>query len=100
MAVREQQHVTVEAAKTRDKAIGASAYRIERFATGTAIAEEKPARPLLADVCRALALVLAVIPLDQIAIDLGIRTEAGQVAGALRALQRAGQHPGEVTALQ
>ena len=41
------------------------------------------------------ALVFAVVPFDQIAIDFRRRAEAGQLAGARRALQRTGEHLGK-----
>ena len=49
---------------------------------------------------RATTLVFTVVPLEQIAIDLGRGSEAGQLAGAGSALQWAGEDLGKGEALQ
>jgi hypothetical protein len=43
------------------------------------------------DLCRSAALILAVVPFDQVGVDFGHGAKAGQFAGPNRALQRAGK---------
>src|SRR5215813_7588447 len=59
-----------------------------------------PARPLLADVDGAPALVLAVIPLMQLWVDLGCVAEARQLARPAGPRQRAHQDLGERHAIE
>src|SRR5579871_608017 len=100
MAVRKEQHITIEGAQARQDTIRPRADRLHRFAAWTAIAKEKPVRPLLANVVGAPALVVAVVPLDEIVVELSSGAEAGQLARSLGALQWTGQHPSEARALE
>src|SRR6202007_1442498 len=52
------------------------------------------------DLGRRPALVLAVVPLGQVLTELRDIAEAGEPAGLEAALQRAGQHVGELPALE
>src|SRR5262249_37902066 len=60
-----------------------------------AVAEELPIRTLRQDLGGATALVLAVVPFDQIGIGCRHRGEAGQLARPERTSQGTGEHPGE-----
>src|SRR5262249_6283581 len=70
------------------------------LAAGAAVAEEVPIRALGVDVLARAALVAPVVPLEQIRVDLGQIAEAGPLAGVGRALERAGEDPGELASLE
>ena len=55
-----------------------------RFATGTTVSEELPVKAPGMDLRSAQTLVFAVVPFEQVAIDFGLRAEAGQLAGSGR----------------
>src|SRR5690348_503580 len=95
MAMREEQHVTVDGVKARQQAIRPRADRGHQLAAWTTIAKQKPVRPFLANVSRAPAFVVAVVPLDEIVINLDSSAEAGQLARSSGALERTGQHSSE-----
>src|SRR5271165_3154088 len=67
----------------------ASVARLEftasRFSPGAAVAKQRPVGALGVNVRGAEAFILAVIPLDQVGIDLGRATETGQLASPRRA---------------
>src|SRR5579875_1672146 len=96
MAVREDEDIPLQGTKPGHDAVGPCADRVRRFAAGAAIAEQKPVRPFLMNVRRALALVSAVVPFDQIGIHLGLRSETGQLASTAGTLQGTGQDLNEV----
>ncbi len=91
MAVAEQQSVAAGRPQAGDHAVGAGTDVGDRLAPRAAVAEEVPARPLRADLGGPPALVRAVVPLGQVGDDLGDRREAGQLAGAAGARERADQ---------
>ena len=80
MAARKQQYVGVESPHAGNDAIGPSADLREGFAAGTAVAQDAPAGNFLANVDGPPPLVGAVVPLDQIVIDLRDVAEAPRVA--------------------
>src|SRR5262245_39797424 len=100
VSAREEQHVAVDRAKPRDHAVGARADLGRGFAAGAAVAEEPPVGALCVDLGAGATLVAAVVPLDEVAIDLGRRPEARERAGARGALQGAGEDLAEGEALQ
>src|SRR6266571_2188565 len=100
VSAREEQHVSLDRARTADDPVGSRAHLGGRFPAGAAVAEEVPARALRVDLGGAHALVVAVIPFEQVTIDLGRGSEAGQFAGPGRALQGAREHLGERVPLQ
>src|SRR5947209_5289583 len=100
MAAGKDEHVAVHRPPAGDDAIRAGTTFRRALAVRTTIAEELPAGPFLEDVLSFPALVVAVIPFDQIWIDCCRRTETGQLAGAPGSLQRAGKHLCERQPLQ
>ena len=91
VAAGERQHVALDAAHAGDEAVGPGGDVLRRFAVRAAVAEQLPAGPLLQDVPGQLPLEAAVVPLDQVRIDLRDRPEAGQLARLRGTLQRAGE---------
>src|SRR5262249_30072386 len=78
-----------------DHPVGTGAHRLDRLAARTAVAEEILAWTRLANVGRASPLVLALLPLLQVGIDLGLAAEAGQLARPPGPREQAHQNPGE-----
>src|SRR5262245_60249717 len=92
VAVREQRDVAAGGAGPREHAVDALADLLGALAAGAAVGEDHPARRALLDLVRRQALVLAVVPFDEVGLDLRAGAEARQVAGDPRALQRAREH--------
>src|SRR5207248_46610 len=65
-----------------------------------AVVKQPPVRTPLADLGPLQPLELTVIPLPQVGFDLAAVAEPGQIAGALRPLERAGEDDGEGEGLQ
>src|SRR5207245_3205216 len=95
MAVTEEEDVPVDGPQSGDHTVGTGTDRRHRLAARTAIAEEIPARTLLANVSGALPFILAVIPFLQIGVDRGLAAKARQLTRPQRSRQRARQDPGE-----
>src|SRR5438093_5541398 len=87
MPARKNQHIALDCAHPTRNMIGPRANMIRQFSTGTAIQEQLPVGTFLMDLDRSETFVIPVVPLDQIAIDFGCGSEAGQFAGASSALQ-------------
>src|SRR5271166_3636794 len=92
MPARKNQHVAFDRAHPAHDAIGPRAYLARRLSSGAAVTEELPFRALRMDLSRAAALVLAVIPFDQVGVDFGRGAKAGQLARPHRALQGTGDY--------
>src|SRR5271169_973314 len=90
MPARKNQHVAFDRAHPAHDAVGPRAYLARRLSSGAAVTEELPVRALRMDLSRAAALVLAVIPFDQVGVDFGRGAKAGQFASPRRALQGTG----------
>src|SRR5215217_3485549 len=95
MAVREQGHVAVRCLQLGDERIHACAHPDNGLPARGAVAPQVPAGTVLADLTRGLALVLAVVPLEQRVAQLCSIAEARTAAGVERAAQRTGQDPVE-----
>jgi len=95
MGAREKQNVAANRAHAPHHGVGPHAHLLRGFAAGTAIAEELPARSLGKNFKGAAALVLAIIPLDQIVVLLRHRIETREGAGPNGALQRAREYRGK-----
>ena len=95
MPVAEEEHVSRHGANTIDDARGARGDIVEGLAADDAVAEQRPSGPLLLDLVARLALVRAVVPLDQIGIDDRDVPIPGEHGCLARPLQRAHEHRGE-----
>src|SRR6516165_10630316 len=100
MPARKNQHVTFDRTHAAHNAVGPRADLARRLSSGAAVTEELPVRALHMDLSRAAALILAVVPLDQVGIDFGRGPKACQFAGPHRALQWAGEDPGNSQSAQ
>ena len=95
VAVTEDHDGALHRPQAGERPVSTGAHRLDRLTARTAVAEEIPAWTRLANVGRASPLVLAVIPLLQVGIDLGLAAEAGSLARPPGPRARAHQHPGE-----
>jgi len=84
VAVAEEQDVAFGWADSLDHAVGAAAGFVDALAARRAIAPERPVRALLVDLRRREPFVLAVVQLDQVVGDGGLR-EARQLRRPPRA---------------
>ncbi len=96
MAARKKQYIRAECAHPSHHRVSPRRHLFRRFAAGAAVTEQLPIRALGMDLGRGQTLILAVIPFDEIAIDLRDVPKSREFAGATRALQRARKHPGEI----
>src|SRR5262245_26494037 len=87
MPARKQEHIAVDLTQALDHRVGPRRHLIRRFAAGAAMDEKVPVRTLLTDLGRAQTFVLAVIPFEQIRIELGDVLVSGERAGAGSTLQ-------------
>src|SRR6516164_1398629 len=71
MPARKNQHVAFDCAHSAHNAVGPRANLARRLSSWAAVTEELPVRTLCMDFSRAAAFILAIVPLDQVGIDLG-----------------------------
>src|SRR3954447_26044218 len=69
VAVAEHQHVAVESGDVADDGVGTTSGVVHRLAAWASVAPQKPIRALRVDVRRRPAFVIAVVQLDQAAVD-------------------------------
>ena len=100
MAAGEQQQRAVNGSDPLNNPIGTRRDLIKRFSAREAVAKHLPAWMPSTNFDRPKALILAVIPLDEVVEDLGSGRKAGEFAGSLGALQRACKHASEVKMLK
>jgi len=83
-----------------DDAIRSRAQFLEGLAAGESVAEDLPIRAFGLDLRARESLVFPVVPFHEVRVDFGSLSEAGELARARRALQRAGEDPAEFEALE
>ena len=97
---REKQHVSVNVSHTPAHVVSTCHYLSGRFASGTAVAEQFPTWALRADLPRPASPILAVVPLDEVSVDFGHRSESSQDARLPGALKGACKYLGKHQSLQ
>ena len=85
MSARKKQHVAFDRTHPAHDAVGSRADLARRLSSGAAVTEQFPVWSLGMDLSRAAALIVAVIPFDQVGVDFSRSPKAGQLAGARRA---------------
>src|SRR5262245_32013014 len=100
MTAGKNQNVPVNGAQAAHHPVGPRAYLIRRFSAGTTVAEQLPTGTFGKDIGRATAFIFTVVPFVQVTIDFRHGSEASQLAGSARALQRTGDHLGESQSFQ
>ena len=88
MSVAEQGDVSRRGTNLGDNAIGARADLFRRLAARTAVAKNRPTRPSRANLFRRESFVLAIVPLDQVGLDIGKLAKPSEFAGFAGALER------------
>jgi hypothetical protein len=89
MAAGEEQNIAEHGADSSDHTVSPRSYLCRRLAARTAVAKELPIGPILENFGSPEALIVAVIPFDQIPIDLGCGANSGQLASSTRSLHGA-----------
>src|SRR5215510_3173692 len=82
-------------ARAFDRAVCPRPDLVRRFPSGASITKQLPLGALLVDISGEAALILAVVPFEQVPVDFSHSSKASQLAGSGSALQRAGKHLGE-----
>jgi hypothetical protein len=100
MSARENEDAALERPKPRHDPIDAFGDLRHRLAAGTTVAEEFPLRTLLMDVHKRPALIITVIPLEQLAVKRCHAHKAGELTGSQRPPQRTREHVIESQALE
>src|SRR5947207_3598888 len=95
MPARKNQHIAFDRAQPTDDTIGSGTDLLWRFSVGATVAKQLPAGPLRTNLRRSKTFVIAVVPFDQIAIELCYCTESGQFTGPNGALQGTRENLGE-----
>jgi len=91
----EEKHVTWDRSHPLHDPVRARSDIGRALPFGAAVPEQIPVRPLGVDLHAPPTLVLSVVPFQEIGVELGHATVAGQLAGAGSSLERAGEDPGE-----
>ena len=100
MSAREEQYVSANGLHSGNNPVRTGSDLFWAFTARAAVAEQVPVRAFRADICTPASFVLAVIPLDQIGVDLRHRAIPCKFASVLRTLQRACKHPRETQPAQ
>ncbi len=100
MPAGEQEYVALNLPDTCNNPICPNTYILRRFAVGAAVAKNYPAGLLCKDFIALLALVIAVVPFNEITFDFCHRPVAAKLARSRRALQRTREHSGKPDTLQ
>ncbi len=92
MGAGENQDISRERPCLPDDPVGPLADLPAGFTSRATVAKELPARPFGLNLGEAAALVIAVIPLDEIRLNAGHLSKTGQFAGSRRTLEWAAQN--------
>ena len=96
MAMREDGNVAFERPEPSDQPICAFGNLGGRFPAWTSVSKDIPAGPCLADIRRALSLIVAIVPLHEVRFDFRNLTQSGQHTCSPCTLQRTGEHVAEL----
>jgi hypothetical protein len=89
VAVTEQRDIAVDGQRPCDDPLRARRYLLDGLATGHRTFPHGPAGVRLPDLADGSAFHVAVVPFEQVGIDLGLVAVAGQLRGVAGAAQRA-----------
>jgi len=90
-----KEHIPRNGTNSLHDAVCSRCHLPRHFSPRAPITERFPVRALSQDVNRAAALILAVVPFDQVGVNFGDVSKTRQFAGPPGTLQRAGKHLGE-----
>ncbi len=92
MPARESKYIPRNGTQSANDAVRTGADLQRCLASGAAVAEQVPVRSLRADFCTTAAFIFAIVPLDEVSVDLGHGAKPRQFASLARALQWTGEH--------
>jgi hypothetical protein len=95
MSTGEQQNIPWFGSHFFNDSIGSIRDLLWRFTTRAAVTEDLPSRAFCPDLDGSATFVLAIVPFDEIAINLSDGSEACDLTGAAGALQWTGKDPGD-----
>src|SRR5437870_9673353 len=81
MRAGKNQHVAFDSAHPFHNSVCAHSNFVRRFPTRAAIAKELPIRTLLVNISAEAALIVAVVPFEQVPINFSHRSKTSQLAG-------------------
>src|SRR4051794_744327 len=84
MSARKQQYVTWHGTQTAYYAVRPGGHLTWRFAARATVAKDLPVRSIGADFGPSEAFIGAVVPLDQVFVDLGDCAESGELTSTKR----------------
>src|ERR1700733_16332018 len=93
MTAGKYDRLVIRCAKATNDAVGSGADIGWLLAVRASVAEEEPAGSLAEDFAALAPLVVAVIPFEQVGIELGGVAEPGERASAGRTLKGTGENP-------
>src|ERR1700678_2070623 len=100
MAAGKHNRLVIRCAKAPNDAIGAGADLAWLLAVRAPVSEQEPAGSVRKDFAGLAPLVVAVVPFEQVGIDLGGVAEPGERAGAGRTLKGTGENPVKLKSLK
>src|SRR6266576_2081153 len=95
VTARKKQHVAFDSAHAFHNPVCTHGNVVRRFPSRAAITKQLPFGALLVDISGEAALILAIVPFEQVPVDFTQSSKASQLAGPRGTLQRAGKHLGE-----
>ena len=95
MATGEQNRIAIEASQAGNHSVRASLDLCDAFTARATVAEQLPVGPLVMDLLAGESFVVAVVPFNQVGVDLRLRPEPRQFASRSCAEQGAGEDPGD-----
>src|SRR5690349_8510572 len=76
LPARKNQHIPLHSAQAVDHSLSSCVNLFWRLTARTSIAKQLPVRPLPSDLGTGTALILAIVPFDQVRVDFGHSSEA------------------------
>jgi hypothetical protein len=95
LAMREERDLSVQLSKMGYEPVGAVGNLSGSFTPGTTVAEDIPVRSALANVRRARAFVITIVPFGEVWLDFHILTQSNQSTSPLCPTTRATERIGE-----
>ena len=92
VTVQEERNIAGQGPEPRQQPVDPRSNLIRALAVRTSIAPQTPVGPVAANVDRAPTFVVPIVPFLQIAVDLAVRRQAGELTGSPRTQHWAREH--------
>ncbi len=92
VAMSEERNIAASVRCPFDHSVRTLADLLNGLAIGYTVVPKVPVRVSLPDLGSGKAFIIAVVPLDEVGLDLSLSSVSGKAAGFFRALQRTGEH--------